>query len=151
MKNRSILLLLLLIAVSTQITDATTIDSVSIGSPAPDFTLYDFHNASLMYNMSTFAGKVVLLDMMASWCGPCQESRPEMINLYKAFESTGEFDILSIGIDKSEPDSDLEWFHETFGMIWKFSRDYYGAMPNNESVWSNYGTGYIPTYYLIDK
>ncbi|MCY3412159.1 MAG: TlpA family protein disulfide reductase [Candidatus Heimdallarchaeota archaeon] len=120
------------------------------GDAAVDFNLTDFFDDSIKYSLSDFEGKIILLDMMASWCGPCQSAMPEMVRLYNMFASTNKLEFISIGIDQTEDDSDLEGFHTQFGIDWPFARDVDGAIGSG-SVWDVYGSGYIPTYYLIHE
>ena len=73
-----------------------------------------------------------------------------MLRLYELFHHTNEVEFISIGIDLTEPDTDLDNFHEAYDMVWDFVADYVGAM-DDTTLWSNYGSGYIPTYYITDK
>lgn len=47
--------------------------------------------------------KYVLVDFWASWCAPCRRKIPELKRLYEKYHSKG-FEIVSISIDKKEPD-----------------------------------------------
>ncbi len=123
-------------------------DELEVGVDAVDFNLRDFYNDNNYYSLSDFEGKVLLLDLMASWCGPCQASMPEMVKLHEFLIDTGKFEIISIGVDQSEPRSDLEWFDETFGIAWPMSQDHDGAI-GSDSFSSVYGTGYVPSYYIV--
>jgi peroxiredoxin len=54
---------------------------LEIGSPAPEFMRQAFDGKPVTLGM--YRGKVILLDFWASWCAPCLEEMPDLINLQK--------------------------------------------------------------------
>ncbi|WP_085783557.1 TlpA family protein disulfide reductase [Candidatus Nucleicultrix amoebiphila] len=66
-------------------------------SATPNFTL-PLLNQSGHISLSDYRGKVVLIDIWASWCGPCRVSFPLYDQLYKELKSKG-FVILAINTD----------------------------------------------------
>lgn len=71
---------------------AATLDA---GSRAPDFTRPDFDGRPV--TLSAYRDKVVLLDFWASWCAPCLEEMPELIELQK--QNAGKLQILGLSMD----------------------------------------------------
>ena len=71
-------------------------DTDKIGSPAPLFSGTTTTGEEL--KLSDYKGRVVLLDFWASWCGPCREEIPFLIDLYNDHHEEG-FVILTINID----------------------------------------------------
>ena len=55
--------------------------SALVGKAAPAFTLEGLDGAKV--SMADLKGKVVVLDMWATWCGPCVMSLPHLDQLYK--------------------------------------------------------------------
>ena len=53
-----------------------------IGTAAPEFTVQD---ADRKVTLSDFHGKVVLLNFWASWCTPCVEEMPSLVQLQQRF------------------------------------------------------------------
>ncbi len=51
--------------------------------PAPDFTVQDLNGNS--YKFSDFAGKPVVLNFWATWCGPCKSEMPHFEEAYKKY------------------------------------------------------------------
>jgi thiol-disulfide isomerase/thioredoxin len=49
--------------------------------------------------LSSLKGKIVLIDFWASWCGPCRKENPNVVRLYKKFNSQG-FEVFSVSLDK---------------------------------------------------
>lgn len=89
MRNKILLAILILASIFS-------IAAAELNSPAPDFTLKNLDGADV--TLSSFIGKVVVLDFWASWCGHCREEFPFLTELAK--ENTGkDFEILAVNID----------------------------------------------------
>jgi len=71
-------------------------DAPQIGQAAPLFqgTALDGKKIEL----SDFKGKVVLIDFWASWCGPCRQEMPFLIELYRRYGKSP-FEIVAVNID----------------------------------------------------
>ncbi len=71
--------------------------SVAAGSRAADFKLeaLDGHTVSL----ESLRGKVVFLNVWATWCGPCREEMPSMQVLYDDFKGNKDFVMLAASQD----------------------------------------------------
>ena len=77
MKTLPLLSLLLLLAV------------VSCGRPkAPDLELMAYPGGAGK-KLADFRGKAVLIDMWATWCGPCRETMPHIQELYRRYHEKG--------------------------------------------------------------
>ena len=55
--------------------------------------------------LSTYAGKVLLVNLWATWCGPCRMETPELVKLYKEFRSQG---LEVVGLSTENPDVTTE-------------------------------------------
>ena len=115
----------------------------SIKQTAPDFTVQDVDSGGTN-SLSDFLGKIVILDLFATWCTPCQLSLPFLRELYSKY-SANDIQIISVDVDNSESESVVSQFRVDEGMDWIVSLDPGG------SINSAYGTGSIPTFYIIDK
>jgi thiol-disulfide isomerase/thioredoxin len=67
-----------------------------VGEQAPEISLPDAKGNTV--KLSSFKGKVVLIDFWASWCGPCRESIPSVIKLYNKYKAKG-FEVVAVSID----------------------------------------------------
>ena len=76
---------------------------------APDFTLETFNDKT--FKLSDYKGTVVLIDLMAEYCGPCINQMPE---LQKIKLEKGE-DIVIISVDVAYPNETENLVRETFG------------------------------------
>jgi len=76
----------------------------------PDFAFTDADGAAK--SLADFSGKVVLLNIWATWCVPCREEMPMLDELQR--ELGGEdFTVLAVNIDKGGPDKARDFLKET--------------------------------------
>jgi thiol-disulfide isomerase/thioredoxin len=68
------------------------------GAAAPGFSLPVF-DQPVIRESSEYLGKVIYLDFWASWCGPCQVSVPQLIQL-QADLNSDEFEVVAINVDE---------------------------------------------------
>lgn len=108
--------------------------------PGPDFAIVDTDGAP--HNLSAYAGRVLILDLMATWCVPCQAEMGHLREVRAAYPES-EVAILSVGTDPSESDAQLEDFRDRFGGTWPFARD-------TDGVSRKYELGIIPKLIVID-
>ena len=72
---------------------------------APDFSLPDLSGNRL--NLSSYRGKIVVLDFWATWCDPCQDEIPYLVELQSKYGGEG-LEIIGISMDDSpEPVRDF--------------------------------------------
>ncbi len=69
------------------------------GSRAPDFTLNDVLGNKV--SLSSFRGRVTILNFWATWCGPCKAEMPSLNNLYLEFRNRG-LAVVAVSIDTTE-------------------------------------------------
>jgi thiol-disulfide isomerase/thioredoxin len=68
-----------------------------IGETAPDFTITD---AGRSVSLSQFRGKPVLLNFWASWCAPCVEEMPSLVQLQKQIGDKAT--VLAVNVDSDQ-------------------------------------------------
>jgi peroxiredoxin len=71
---------------------------VAAGEMAADFKLPSLSGQPV--TLSSLRGKVVFLNVWATWCGPCREEMPSMETLYEAFKDRQDFVILAVSQDR---------------------------------------------------
>ena len=70
-----------------------------IGDSAPGFSVKDIDGKEI--KLADYKGKVVLLDFWASWCIPCREEFPFLIDFYREHQKDA-FIVLAVNIDDKE-------------------------------------------------
>jgi thiol-disulfide isomerase/thioredoxin len=92
--------------------------------------------------LSKLKGKVVLLDFWATWCAPCREAIPHLINLQKTYQEKG-VEVIGMSVDRGDV--------ETVRRFVKSMDIPYPIMLTPEEVSRNYGVTALPTTIIIDK
>ncbi len=73
-------------------------EAIAVGKPITDFTLNTPEGTPLSAMSEVGKNKITILDFWASWCGPCRQEMPFMIELYKKYHEQG-LGILGISLD----------------------------------------------------
>ena len=130
-----------------QVTYSTTA-SLSKSAGAPDFTLPVVGSNGLTgqsVTLSSFRGKVVLLESMEPWCPHCQNMAPVLDSLYAQYGSENVVFISVAGPWNSATASDAANFIRNYGTSWVYVYDSSGT------IFSNYGVNSTPTYFIVAK
>jgi thiol-disulfide isomerase/thioredoxin len=116
--------------------------AAGVGEPAPDLTLTGFYDRKPI-RLSGYRGKVVLLDIWASWCAPCKEEMPELDAMASRLRGKG-IEIVAVSVDEDRPAA--ESFLKT-RRKWALTlaHDPAGSVP------SQLQPPKMPTSYIIDS
>jgi len=109
---------------------------------APDFPFLDVANGT-MRHLSDLRGKAVLIDLMATWCGPCQDSMPSLQAIQSDYG--GRVQVLSVDMDHSESRDTVRAMRDQYHATWVFGVD------TEHIAADHYNTGLIPSYVVIDR
>lgn len=95
------------------------------------------------FTLSDHKGKVVLLNIWATWCAPCREEVPDFVELYDQYKDEG-LEILGVSIDK-QGESVVKPFMEEYEVN-------YPVVIDRGKIMDKYGpTMGIPTTYVIGR
>lgn len=115
---------------------------LAVGQPAPEFESLTPNNRPV--KLSDFRGKYTLVDFWASWCVPCREENPNIVEQYHRFKDKG-FTVLGVSLDgnpgawmRAIEDDGLEWTQVSDLQQW------------GSEVVGLYSLQAIPTSYLLN-
>ncbi|HVP55142.1 MAG TPA: TlpA disulfide reductase family protein [Candidatus Eisenbacteria bacterium] len=109
-----------------------------IGETAPNFTITDSQRT---VTLEQFRGKPVLLNFWASWCGPCVEEMPSLVQLQKIMGDK----VTILAVSEDADDNAYKQFIRDHNVDLLTVRD------PKESANALYGTFKFPETYVIDK
>jgi len=116
-------------------------DLVSNGRPAPNVKGIKTDGDSL--SLEELRGKVVYIDVWATWCGPCREEFPYMKELQRNFLDNEELVFLNVSVDRDRDAWDR--------MVNSDQTPRGIHIINDGSIYDAFLIGSIPRYILIDS
>jgi thiol-disulfide isomerase/thioredoxin len=103
----------------------SSLKRTAIGQPFPDLTLKTPDDRPISISDYAGKGKYVLLDFWASWCGPCRNANPGVVELYRRYRDKG-FEIVGISLDRGKKEwieaiksDNLAWPHMSDLNYWQ--------------------------------
>lgn len=110
-----------------------------IGTAAPDFTVQD---SDRTVKLSDYHGQIVVLNFWATWCAPCVEEMPSLVEMQRRMKAKG-IAVLAVSVDIDQ------------GAYNQFIRDHNITLltVRDAAQKSNalYGTFKFPETYIIDR
>ncbi|MDZ7694998.1 MAG: TlpA disulfide reductase family protein [Balneolaceae bacterium] len=111
-------------------------------APATDFEITLLSGEP--FRLSDQKGKVVLINIWATWCAPCREETPDLVDLYEKYKDQG-YVTLGVSVDE-QGESVVRPFMEEYDVTYPMYIDADGT------VIDKYGpTMGIPTTYIIGR
>jgi peroxiredoxin len=107
-----------------------------------NFVLSDMNGSKV--SLSSYKGRVILINFWATWCGPCRVEIPSLVDIYSKYKDQG-FVVLGVSVD--DPAEQLKPFATELKMnypvlVGRDRDDFQSAFGN---IWA------IPTSFLIDR
>lgn len=109
----------------------------NIGKPAPEFSISD---GSESLEIAKLQGRVVVLNLWATWCAPCVEELPSLLTLSRRLPS--------LAVVAVSTDQDPDVYHQ---FLVQHHVDVTTVRDADQRINALYGTVQIPETYIIDK
>jgi thiol-disulfide isomerase/thioredoxin len=125
------------------------VEGINLGNKAPE--IMQASPKGNVITLSSFKGKMVLIDFWASWCGPCRAENPAVVAAYNKyhglnFKNGKGFEILSVSLDQNA----IAWEKaiEKDQLVWPYHVSDLQGWGNAAAL--RYGVNSIPTNVLVD-
>jgi len=117
---------------------------VELGSKAPDFTAFTLDSVPRPKRLSDYRGKVLMINVWATWCLPCRVEMPSIEALNKDYAAKG-LKILAVSIDDPGTDSTIRSFVRQYGLTFEILHDPQGK------ITELYDIGGYPETFIVGK
>ncbi len=123
------------------------IETLSVGKPAPDFTVRDL--AGKEFRLKDCCGKdAVLLFFWSFFCGPCREEMPMINQMTKEYEGKG-LQVIGVNLDGMEMKKAIDKFVASEKLVFRIVFD--ELVGDSFLVADPYGVAGTPATFIIDK
>ena len=110
------------------------------GEIAPNFKVVSTTGQTI--SQRNYRGYVLILDFFATWCPPCRQSIPHLVEINRTYGKQG-LQILGLSVDE-DGDHVIKTFADEF-------RVNYPLASAGDSATTDFGVRSVPVMYLIDK
>jgi len=117
-------------------------EPIAAGERAAPFKLTDSRGDSV--SMADLRGKVVFLNIWATWCAPCREEMPSMEKLYQRLHDNKGFVMLAVSQDTSSRD-------EVLAYVKKHGYHFDVLLDPKNAVAETYKVSGVPETFIIDR
>ena len=122
--------------------------SVSVGGDAPGFTALTMPSADgaprTAKTLSDYRGDVVLLNIWATWCGPCKIEMPSIEALQQAMAPKG-LKVVAVSVDEPGDEKKIEQFVREMGLTFEILHD------STSAIRTLYRTTGVPETFVIAR
>ncbi len=113
---------------------------VALGDRAPDFSVPALPSGEV--DLKNYLGQVVVVNLWATWCPPCVEETPSLVQFAGKMRDHG---VVVLGISVDQDLTALTDFVQQYKIPYLVGRD------PNQALSSRYGTYQFPESYILDR
>jgi len=113
---------------------------ISKGAPAPPISVVTMSGQNV--TLANYRGHVLIVDFFATWCAPCRQSIPHLVDLNSRYGKQG-LQILGLSLDENGEKAVKSFMAE--------KKINYPVALANEELFNEYGLRSLPTLFLINK
>ncbi len=118
------------------------VDLVGVGSRAPEFRAVNLRTAQPA-SLARYRGRVILLNVWATWCPPCRVEMPSLERLHQKLAGQ-DFEVVAVSIDDGDSSRVMQFARE-LGLGFDILQDKDGAIQRT------YQTTGVPESFVIDR
>lgn len=111
-----------------------------IGMQAPSFEIID--NKNRTFTNDSFQGKYLFIDFWASWCKPCREESPNLVEASHKYANKG-IEMISVSVDHNKNEWEKAMNEDSLSGIQV-------CVGRNSKIAQNFGISFVPSNFLID-
>lgn len=139
---KKIIILLSIFIITSTLSAQDADDLVKTGDIMPEFKLTSTVNGNI--DSKELKGKIILINIFATWCPPCQLELAEIKNeLWPKYKDNPKFVMLTVGREHS--DEELTKYNEKKGFTFPLYPD------QKRDFTSKFATKSIPRSYIVDE
>lgn len=116
---------------------------VDLGFPAPEVVARRVGDGAPV-RLSQYRGRVVLLNIWATWCDPCRREMPSIERLYRELGPRG-LAVVAVSIDDAGAERDIEAFVREYGLSFEIWHDPTGRI---QQAYQLIG---VPQSFVLDR
>ena len=118
--------------------------TVDAGTRAPDIKAVTLGDPPVTRTLADYKGHVVLLNVWATWCGPCEAEMPSMEKLHRSFADSG-LRIVAVSIDNPGREDAVREFVARYDLTFEVLHD-----PTKRII-DDYRTSGVPETFVIAR
>lgn len=100
---------------------------ISVGSQAPDFRATTLDSAPAIRTLADYRGDVVLVNIWATWCGPCRIEMPSIQQLHETYAPRG-LKVVAVSIDRPGFAKVIRHFRDEYALTFEILHDSAGVI-----------------------
>ncbi len=112
-----------------------------VNFPSPTLTLTDTRGVSR--SLTDYRGRVVLVNLWATWCPPCKQEMPTLQSFYDKYKDDG---FMILAIDDGDPTKDVLQFVKDYALTFPVLLD-----PTHIATDRAFNAPNLPTSFVIDR
>ena len=120
----------------------------TVGKTVPDFNLVFYkgyeYNSKTELKLSDLQGKIVMVNIWASWCKPCEQEAPDLQQAWQFYKDSN--DVILVGVDYVDTPAGANEYLKKFDITFPNAPD----LQSNISSILNRQMG-VPETYFIDR
>ena len=122
--------------------DVARMPSPHAGFPAPDFALEDLSGETV--SLADYRGQVVIVNLWASWCGPCRAEMPALQSVYESLSAEG---LVVLAVNSTAQDTE----EAARAFVTEHALTFPVLLDRADSVSQAYRLRSLPSTFIVDR